>query len=105
MANLRNLDIPRDLAKRGTSGGKGIAVFNVSVAEHSGVVTQLQAAGFQIERETEEETRLVKPKRMGGQELAMLLVGLLCFVIPAIIYFMIWSRQPTPVAVVRSVDG
>lgn len=104
-ARARQAGIPRDLLSRVVQVDK--AVYRIEVptsSEQENVVNKLQAAGFQLQESKELRRVLVKPKKLGGQEIAFMLIGLFCLVLPAVIYFLIWSQRPNPVVVVEIVE-
>ena len=75
-----------------------------TVGERDQIVAELLAQGFQLQRETEIEIYLIKPKRFGPKEWLSVLYGLICFVIPAFIYLAMWSSKPPETVVVRLVE-
>lgn len=64
-------------------------------------VSQLLAEGYLVQRETPTEVQLVKPKHFGPSEWMAVMFGFICFVIPAFVYFAMWSAKPVPIVIVR----
>lgn len=82
--------------------GTSITYIDVADAdERDEAIAGLLRRGFVVQHETASEVQLAKPKRLGGPEMMALLFGLLCFVIPAVVYFALWTAKPTPVVVIR----
>lgn len=64
-------------------------------------VSQLLTEGYIVQRETPAEVQLVKPKHFGPSEWVAVMFGFMCFVIPAFVYFAMWSAKPAPIVIVR----
>ena len=62
---------------------------------------QLLSHGFQRAREVGDGAVFVKPKRLGPTEIFAIVIGLFVFLLPGVLYLMMWSRRPPEMVTVR----
>lgn len=72
--------------------------------EHDQKVQQLMREGFKVQWRTELETGLIRPNPITAVDVFCLVLGTVCFVLPGIIYFIMWLSRPA-LAVVVSIQG
>lgn len=88
------LRIPKEIVARASQTERGVYLVEIRDAEHRQVLDRLHSVGFRTVSEHDREIRLVREKRFGGFEVMVLIYCLLCFILPAIIYFAWWSGLP-----------
>lgn len=54
---------------------------------------QLVSQGFQKAQDLPDGELFVKPKRLGPVEIFAIVFGLFCFLLPGVMYLMMWSRR------------
>lgn len=94
--------IPRSLRAQTKVINKGLLRIQVSTAEQRrNVALQLQSAGWVQDSQSAQETQMHRPKKLRSADIAAIVYGFFFFIIPAVIYFMMWSSKPIPVIIIE----
>lgn len=102
MAMFPLFGVPKTLRRRAKQVEKGVSVIVVNdKADRDDVINRLTMEGFTHQRNGGRDSYYTKPKKFGAGEIAVIVYGLICFVIPAVIYYMLWAAMPNPVVIVR----
>lgn len=106
MPNPAQLGVPRKLASQTTMLDKSSMRLVVSSEdERQAVVQALTSAGWVQDGVSGPKTHMHRPKKLRGADIAVIAYGFFCFIIPAIIYFMMWSNRPIPTITIERVSS
>jgi hypothetical protein len=98
------LGVPRSLRSQATVVNKSTLKVTVhSTEERQAAVQQLISAGWVQDSSSGRQTQMHRPKKLRGPDIAAIVYGFFCFLLPAVIYFIMWSNKPIPVLVVEQV--
>ena len=91
--------LPHHLSKRSKfERNIGTVIEAQSEDDFYQLALELTSLGFiQAQGGNNATVAFVKPKRMGPTEIFAVVFGLFCFIIPGVLWLMIWSRRPPQV--------
>jgi hypothetical protein len=91
--------LPHHLSKRSKFERHiGTVIEAQSEDDFDQLALELTSLGFiQAQSRNNATVAFVKPKRMGPTEIFAVVFGLFCFIIPGVLWLMIWSRRPPQV--------
>lgn len=106
MANPAQYGIPRSLRGVTKVISKNLLRIQVTTSdERRSVSLQLQAAGWVLDTQDSTSTQMHRPKKLRAIDIAAIAYGFLFFIIPAVFYFMMWSKKPIPVIIIEQTSS
>jgi hypothetical protein len=95
--NAGQLGVPRQLRAQTTVTSKSSMRLVVdSEDERQAAIQALVSAGWVQSSTSAAKTQMHRPKKLRGADVAIMAYGFFCFIIPAVIYFIMWTNKPIP---------
>jgi len=106
MPSLAQYGIPYSLRQNTQVISKNLLRIEVANSdERRNISFQLQSAGWVMDSQGATETQMHRPKKLRAVDIAAIAYGFLFFIIPAVMYFMMWSKKPIPVIIIEQTSS